>query len=65
MVIHPKVSATTLGGVVGAAVADLIVWGLSLHGVQIPTNVENDISIIAGAVIAFIAGWITPSPAAK
>jgi len=65
MTIHPKVVAATGGSVGGGAVTIIVVWGLSLHGVSVPANVQEAFTVIFSAAIALIAGYMTASPEAK
>lgn len=49
MNIHPKVQAAGVGG----ALATLIVWGFSLAGVTVPTDVGMAIATIAAVVAGY------------
>ncbi len=60
MSVHPKVKASTAG----AAVAGVLVWVLNryvFHGSMSP-GYAAEIDAAVPAVLAFIAGWLTPSP---
>lgn len=53
--IHPKVAGGSLAG----ALALIIVWGLSLAHVAVPTEVGMAFTL----VLAFAGGWAAPSKA--
>lgn len=60
--IHPKVTAAASGAGVGSAVIAIVVWILSLQGITVPTSIVDALGVIVAAVLAFIAGYMTPSP---
>lgn len=61
MNVHPKLAASVNGMGIGGAVTVLVVWLLGLRGVAVPDAVAQALTVIFGAGLAFIAGYITPS----
>ena len=61
MNLHPKVISSVSGSVVGGAITTLIVWLLSLKGVTPPPDVTDALTVLFGAILAFAAGYLTPS----
>lgn len=63
------VGTTTIGATGGTAlagaVAILVVWLLSLTGVEIPVEVHSALVIIIGAIGALVGGYLTPTNKAK
>jgi uncharacterized membrane protein len=56
LTIHPKVTASTLGG----AFALIVAYVLSLFGIQLPAEVAAAIVVI----FSFVSGWAAPATAA-
>lgn len=60
-----KIGTTTIGATGGAstagAVAVVLVWGLSLTGVNPPAEVVAALTVIVAAVGALVGGKLTPS----
>lgn len=52
--ISPKV----VGGTVAAAASVIIVWLLSVVGVDVPEAVEGAFTVI----LTFVGGWLLPDP---
>jgi hypothetical protein len=48
----PKMNAVGIGG----AVAIILVWGLSIAGIEMPAAVASAVA----TVISFALGWMTP-----
>ncbi len=59
--VHAKVVASTSGSVVGGALTVLVVWLLSLAHIIVPSDVASALTVIFGAALALLAGWITPA----
>lgn len=56
LTIHPKVTASTLGG----AFALIVAYILSLFGIQLPAEVAAAVVVI----FSFVSGWAAPATAA-
>jgi hypothetical protein len=59
--VHPKLAASVTGMGAGGALTVVVVWLLSLRGVTVPDDVAQALTILFGAGLAFVAGYITPS----
>jgi hypothetical protein len=57
LTIHPKVTASTLGG----ALALIVAYTLSLFGIQLPTEVAAALVVL----FSFLSGWAAPATAAS
>lgn len=65
MTIHPKVFGAVGGVGVGGAIATLVVWGLTAHGINPPSDVEPAIGTLFDAALAALGAWLVPSAAAE
>ena len=55
---QPKVVAATVGGGVGVAVGDILVWIIeTATNIDIPGAVELAIGVVISAGLAFVAGF--------
>ena len=55
------IGTVTVTTATAAAVTTLAVWGASLAGVDVPTEVQGALTTL----IVFIAGWLVPGTAAN
>ena len=62
-VINPKVPAAAVGGGVGVALADILVYTLEqIPGVaDIPTHIEIATGVVVVAILGALAGYFTRS----
>jgi hypothetical protein len=60
-----KVSLGSVGAGVGSALVVLIVWLLSLAGVDMPLYVQAALVVIVTALGSLIAGYLTPIAAGE
>jgi hypothetical protein len=65
VLVHPKVVAAATGSTLGGSVSVIVVWLIRLHGIDVPHEVAGAITVLAGATIAALAGYFTPTPPAK
>lgn len=59
----PKVWAATAGSGFGGAIGAVVVWALGQAGVSVPPEIGIAISTICSAIVAFVAGYLTPPKA--
>jgi hypothetical protein len=62
MQVHPKVVAQTSSATAGAALAILVGWLLSLHGIVVPDAVAASLTTLFSILCGAIAGYFTPNP---
>lgn len=55
---QPKVVAATIGGGVGTAVGEILVWIIEASaGIDIPEGVQLAIGVVLTTVLAFVGGY--------
>lgn len=59
--IHPKTWNGASGAGIGGSLAIVLVWVLSLFGVQVPDAVGQALATIMAVVVGFIASYLAPS----
>lgn len=59
--IHPKTWTGASGAGLGGSLAIVLVWILSLCGVQVPDAVGQALATIMAVVVGFIASYLAPS----
>lgn len=60
--MRPKVVGATGGGLIGGSVATLIIWILGLNHVTVTPEAASAMTVLAGALLTFVGGYLTPSP---
>lgn len=60
--LRPKVVGATSGSALGGAVGTLVVWILGLNHIAVTPEASSAMTVLAGVLVAALAGWLTPSP---
>jgi len=54
-----KVTAGVVGGTgLGLPIGQLIVWGLSMAGLEVSPEVATAIGTLSGALVGFVSAWL-------